>query len=349
VIRVDPSDAECCFGAQAVRKRTAAAVRQASAVRENRDVEAVHDMRVACRRLRSALELFEDCLPPRKVRTWRRSLRRVTRALGEARDTDVQIQFVAAFLDGIEEPRLRPGMRRLLLRLRQKRDVLQADVLESLRWLQQKGVLGQIEQAAGRVLVHGQLSQVDPTDPRVRRRGDQAIARRLEQMLAYEPCIQHPEQVEQLHAMRIAAKHLRYAMEIFSPLYGEDFERILRTVQQVQTQLGEIHDCDVWIAWLPIFLEQERQRTVEYHGNRRGLGKLAPGIEHLRAEQQERRQVCHRKFIEFWQRLRDEDTWGQLYRIVAPGLEASAEPPVTGRPAGRAPRARKKTEEGRDA
>ncbi len=343
---VNPGDAECCFGAQAVLKRTEASVRQASAVRENRDVEAVHDMRVACRRLRSALELFEDCLPPQKARSWRKALRRVTRALGEARDTDVQIQFVADFLGAIEEPRLRPGIRRLLLRLRQRRDVLQADVLDSLRWLKQKGVLGQIEQAAGPVLVHGQLSRVDLKDPRVRRRGDQAIAQRLEQMLAYEPCIQHPEQVEPLHAMRIAAKHLRYAMEIFSPLYGEDFEGILRTVRQVQTQLGEIHDCDVWIAWLPAFLEQERQRTVEYHGNRRALGKLAPGIEHLRAERQERRQVCHREFAEFWQRLRDEDTWGQLYQMVAPGLEFRAGPPQAGRPVGRTPRARRKAEGG---
>jgi CHAD domain-containing protein len=342
----NPGEAECCFGAKAILKRTEVAARQMSVVRENRDVEAVHDMRVACRRLRTALELFEDCASLEKARAWRKAIRRVTRALGEARDIDVQIQFVASFLEGVQEVRLRPGIRRLLLRLRQRRQALQADVIDSLEWLEQKGVLVQIEQALGPVLAHGQLSRADVKGPDVRRRADRAIAARLEQMLGYEPFIEQPEQVEQLHAMRIAAKHLRYAMEIFDPLYSKDFGGTIRTVRQVQTRLGEIHDCDVWIAWLPVFLEQERQRTVEYYGTPGTMSRLVPGIEHLRAERQARRQEYHQEFLRFWQGLREQDTWGSLYQMVAPTPQAGAEQPQAELPAGRTPRLSKQTRGG---
>jgi hypothetical protein len=119
-------------------------------------------------------------------------------------------------------------------------------------------------------------------------------------------------------------------MEIFSLLYAERFGKILQEVRQVQTQLGEIHDCDVWIAFLPDFLEQERKRAVEYFGNPRTMGRLLPGIDHLRAERQRCRQACWRGFLEFWEDLRRQDTWGELYRMVveAPPRRKEASAPV---------------------
>ena len=57
------------------------------------DIEFVHRMRVASRRLRSALVLFGECFDAEDVRNWNRAIRSVTRDLGEARDLDVQIAF----------------------------------------------------------------------------------------------------------------------------------------------------------------------------------------------------------------------------------------------------------------
>ncbi len=66
------------------------------------DIERVHDMRVATRRLRAALELFEPCFPAKR---WRKALKRVKKladALGERRDRDVTLEFLAEF--GEEAP-----------------------------------------------------------------------------------------------------------------------------------------------------------------------------------------------------------------------------------------------------
>ncbi len=56
--------------------------------------ERVHDMRVATRRLRAALEVFAVCFPPKEQRHVLREIRRLARALGERRDCDVQIELL---------------------------------------------------------------------------------------------------------------------------------------------------------------------------------------------------------------------------------------------------------------
>ncbi len=80
-------------------------------VRSGRDIEHIHRMRVASRRLRAALPLFKSCFPKEKFRKWMPELQKITRALGDARDTDVQI----AFLLRLKEKRVRKQYRSLLM------------------------------------------------------------------------------------------------------------------------------------------------------------------------------------------------------------------------------------------
>jgi CHAD domain-containing protein len=68
------------------------------------DIERVHDMRVATRRLRAALEVFEDCFP---AKGWRRALKRVKELadlLGERRDRDVAIEYFAGLSGEVQGP-----------------------------------------------------------------------------------------------------------------------------------------------------------------------------------------------------------------------------------------------------
>src|ERR687885_2206618 len=95
-------------------------------VLQTEDRECVHRMRVASRRLRSFLPLFALCLPRQTCDRWRKQLRRLTRALGEVRDTDVQIACVEHFLEHQASREEWPGVERLRLRLRQRRHASQA-------------------------------------------------------------------------------------------------------------------------------------------------------------------------------------------------------------------------------
>jgi len=65
--------------------------------------------------------------------------------------------------------------------------------------------------------------------------------------------------VAELHLLRIAGKPLRYAMEAFKPIYGKEFKRSLKKVEQVIDLMGKIHDCDVVIGELGRFEKQLRK------------------------------------------------------------------------------------------
>jgi CHAD domain-containing protein len=81
----------------------------APAVLGGDDTRSVHDMRVAIRRLRSALATFEDAFQRRRIRELRHAVRRVGRKLGHVRDVDVHLAALRGALGGASEAE-RPGV-----------------------------------------------------------------------------------------------------------------------------------------------------------------------------------------------------------------------------------------------
>jgi len=238
------------FAATAVLKRTKPLLTEAGGVRKARDIECVHRMRVATRRLSAALELFADCFPRRHVRSWTKTLRRLRRALGEARDLDVHIVFLRQFLaeshgfrGGLAEKDFRPGIQRLLVRLRRRRANRQRKVVRALNRFEKRGILEDMRRIL--MSVQAGCESPDVAGPAIRDRARQAILARLEELLALESCVERPESADEHHAMRIAAKRLRYALEVLQPLYGKPLAGYITAARNAQQRLGEVHDCDV--------------------------------------------------------------------------------------------------------
>ena len=316
------------LAAESMLKRLTALAREVEGVRKAEDIECVHRMRVASRRVRTALELFGDCFPQRRVKSWSRSIRRITRCLGVARDTDVQIEFVADFLRRLAEPKARPGLARLLLRLRQERRRFQADVGKALDRLEASGVIEEMTEYLLQVRVHGRLGMrraKGPTLPLLRR-AYLAISLRLEGLLTYEPFVDQPQAQAEHHAMRIAAKHLRYAMEIFQAVQEEALAGPVKLAREFQTLLGDIHDCDVWAEQLPAFLEQERRRAVEFLGSARGVRRLQAGVNLLLEDRKRQRDKLFGRFQDLWKQAQADNVWRGLVEALARPLEP--EPPA---------------------
>jgi CHAD domain-containing protein len=74
------------------------------------DIERLHDMRVATRRLRAALEIFGPCFPARELKATVREVKALADALGERRDRDVTIAALEEISDAMAAPD-RPGIR----------------------------------------------------------------------------------------------------------------------------------------------------------------------------------------------------------------------------------------------
>lgn len=62
---------------------------------------------------------------------------------------------------------------------------------------------------------------------------------------------------EQLHALRIAGKHLRYTLELFEAPLGGEAEQLLEPVRALQEQLGQIHDADVAVIQAQMHLHKQ--------------------------------------------------------------------------------------------
>ena len=315
---------------QYVSAQLDALVGQIHGVRENKDTESVHQTRVASRRLRAALGMFAECFDSKKTAGWRRRLRRLTRGLGAARDLDVQISFVEEVFADLDtkDRRRRPGVERLLLRLWQDRDAVQPKVVEALDALNESDTLadmhGEVEKSRFLLRTH----DVPLRSPVVLERAAAHILRRKGELLATEPALSDPEDIAGHHQVRIAAKRLRYTMEICVPAFGKQLDGAIGAVRKVQSLLGDVHDCDVWVRNLGTFIKQERGRTIEYFGHARPFNRLRDGLEFLRDERARHRQQVFAELLEHWQHLCAEGLWDGLEAMLQPDDAASASPQV---------------------
>lgn len=80
--------------ARVVEVRAAEVFAHSEGVLDVGQIERLHDMRVATRRLRAALEVFEPCFPRKRHRRALKRVKRLADALGERRDRDVAIEFL---------------------------------------------------------------------------------------------------------------------------------------------------------------------------------------------------------------------------------------------------------------
>ncbi|MDN7024880.1 CHAD domain-containing protein [Methanoculleus sp. FWC-SCC1] len=371
-----PDPGYCLFGAKNLIKQVQALNAEIDGVRQAEDIEYIHRMRVASRRIRAALPLFEDCFAPGDYKRWRREIRQITRALGAARDADVQIDFLQEYRDslGVEqtppwgEPAfllhnggnepgevsplpspadagrvaivpgqqyLRPGAECLLLRLQQHRRRLQPDVIAALDHLIESETVPQMQEACRRIIVEARIRHTDVHTPRSYERAFFHISMRLEELFSHEPFVTMPDQIEEHHEMRIAAKRLRYTMEIFADLYGDGLKTPIKAVKKLQDLLGDMHDCDVWVDDLLRFRDAERERTVQYFGHAGPFRFLEPGISHLHDERKKKRDELYTAFVAYWAELAQEGLWERLRETISVPLQASYQGALQGLADGR--------------
>jgi CHAD domain-containing protein len=105
--------------ARVVEVRAAEVFEHSEGVLDMAEIEPVHDMRVATRRLRAALEVFEPCFPAKRHRKALKRVKALADALGERRDRDVAIEFLEAFAAEAPEEE-RPALATLVERLREE-------------------------------------------------------------------------------------------------------------------------------------------------------------------------------------------------------------------------------------
>lgn len=213
-----------------------------------RDAEHVHQLRVATRRARAALDIFACCLPRKSYKTASKRLRRIRRAAGTARDWDVFLADLAAWKPG--GPRQRPGLDHLLGYAQAQRERAEAE-LEDLAPVSRD--------------FHRSIGDTISSVRKPRRSGLKKL-RDLAQPLIGEllgelnaRLAQNENGYNRLHELRILGKRLRYAMEVFVSCYAPAFrEQLYPAVETMQEILGQLNDHRVAAEQLEALASQPR-------------------------------------------------------------------------------------------
>jgi len=200
--------------------------------------DSVHQMRVACRRLRSALKTFRPILDADAVSFLREELAWLATELGEVRDTEVQLH---ALTSAIKDQDTRDFV---TTTLNAKMRAAQSSALAAVRSDRHDFLLEDlIILVAEPPVSAAAFDAAGPTIHRCVRRTWRKLSHSVSAATAKSPS-------EEWHRIRILAKQARYAVEAAAPLFGDDYKRLGKSLAWVTDTLGSRQDAQVSIDTL---------------------------------------------------------------------------------------------------
>lgn len=283
-----------------------------------KDIEDVHQVRVACRRMRAGLAFFGDCFDDDKAARWRTQLKKMLQRFGPARDCDVHIEFLQGILDNPEwvDKKVRPGVARLLLRLRQQRDELQPGIIKAVHRLQREQLLINVHLETERLLYEVEHAEDQIDTVRFYDRAAERVKDRLSEVVKKRSSLEDETDQAGHHALRIAVKKLRYTLELCDMALEGRLKRILKRLKKLQTLLGELHDCDVWAMQIETFIAEETARTEAYYGHTRPMRRLLTGLRFLQTQRQQARERLFCETADYVSEMEANDFWKWIVEAV---------------------------------
>ena len=256
-----------------------------------RDKEHVHQLRVATRRANAAVRIYASCLPAKVFEAAKRTLRKVRRAAGAARDWDVFHDMLTVWGKEQSDAR-RPGLDFLLGYAAGQRDTAQEHLADAV---------SDYPITFDRFLAETVAAVQRPNGRSPRRLIDLArpmltdLLRELDLAAAADL-----SDYDKLHQVRIAGKRLRYAMEVFVDCFAKPFrDEIYPAVEEMQEILGRANDSHVASRHLETVRDHVRtSRPAEWKRYRACIEAL------LRHHQQELRRE-RKRFLAWWTKWRE--------------------------------------------
>lgn len=213
---------------------------------DSEGIEGVHDMRVATRRLRSALRDFAHMLKRNSLKKISKDIKQIADTLGAARDQDVAIVALKKLRKKSKDKQVKAGIAKLIEDRRAIREQAQLDLMETLAVSNMEILQKSFEKTVDAATRQKTSARVITFNEA----GRTVVGKSLEEFCdlsenIYEPFVDKP-----LHKLRIAAKRLRYAVELYTTCWGAPLAPFADSIAEMQGFLGEVHDADVWLESL---------------------------------------------------------------------------------------------------
>ncbi len=268
-------------------------------------IEGVHNMRVATRRLRSALRDFSPLMKKKPLKKVKKDLKQIADALGLARDQDVAIVALEKLQTEAETAPIKSGIEKLIEERRTVRGRAQLGLMETI------GITNIIE------LQERFAAAIDEATQRKKREriisfnqaGRDVVSARLQEFLDLSASLYRPFSIEKLHELRISAKRLRYAIELFVACWGEKIAPFAKEIAEMQSFLGEVHDSDIWIASLGESLRDKANGEVEKNEYQTTVWLLSEFVKE--------RTKNYRAALKLWSEWKENDFVGKMRAVIS--------------------------------
>lgn len=258
-----------------------------------RDAESVHRLRVSTRRAIAAIDAFRDLLPVKQAAWFEKRLRRLRRSAGEARDLDVLTDRLA------DEPATRTGgraRRRLVSMLSKQREESREPIRALHERLREDDWLDRVE----RLLAGVSPTRRSTTFRDYARRRFRPLIRRF-----FQAADGKLRDADDIHALRIEGKKLRYALEIFAAVFPAGVRaRCYDSLEQMQKTLGKFTDHAT---------AADRFRRLAHEKASASNREI---LERLRAEEEIRADEARKTFVKWWDSERRRELRRRFQRTL---------------------------------
>ncbi|HEV2686564.1 MAG TPA: CHAD domain-containing protein [Actinomycetota bacterium] len=241
---VDPTLGAGDVAFAVMRAQFVAMLKREPGVRYGNDAEDLHQMRVAIRRVRAAMVVFEEALPARAPRL-RQELGWLGSLLGAVRDLDVQLEQIGAW-SAAAEPAEREALDVVTAVLDDRRTKARARLVAAM----DSRRLIRLNTSMERFLVHGPIKRSPSARVPILEAAPEVVAHGYRKVVAIGDHISDGSPPQALHALRIRAKRLRYTVEFLEPIYGKPARAYAKRLVDLQDVLGRHQDDVVAIATL---------------------------------------------------------------------------------------------------
>ncbi|MHC4947009.1 MAG: CHAD domain-containing protein [Planctomycetota bacterium] len=259
----------------------------------DKEIEYVHQLRVATRRSDAALRIFDRFVPAKQYRRARRRLRRIRRAAGAARECDVHLAILREHRPAAGDERAAYGF--LLKRTRAERRAAQELVAAAAR----RHPVPKLRRHREKLLRSLRVRDDDRVEGRAPTLCELAADELPEIVDEVRAAADRDMSVlENLHGLRIAGKKLRYALEVFSPCLGPGFrETVYPDYAAFQDRLGDIND-----------LHEISRRIGRLRADAPADAGFAAALEAVEVAWRRRLASCVERFLADWR----SGTWAHL-------------------------------------